>query len=341
MADCNPMPAEAAAMVSISQSPNNYWRLVSALLVPVLTVIMLISFALVVPRILWPRNLMNVALQTSYLAVFATAQTLVIVARGFDLSLGTCVSMVSVIAAVVMVAVAGPNGDAVIAAVIVGVVTAVASGALVGLFNGAVSAGFGVNPFIVTLGTLNICYGIASTISGGRPVFDIPYALSIIFYNGSVLGIPVPILIAAAACLGAHFLLDRTVIGRSLYLIGGNPRAAVVAGIPVRRYLVFAYMFASTLAALGSLMLTARTGSGEPALGGNLLLQSIAAAVIGGVSLRGGIGTVRQAVLGALFITILSNGMNLARIDGYVQEVVLGIFVVAAVFLDALLSRRA
>lgn len=94
--------------------------------------------------------------------------------------------------------------------------------------------------------------------SGGRPVFDIPDTLSVILYNGGLFGVPAPILIAAVACLGAHFLLDRTVIGRSLYLIGGNPRAAEVAGIPVARRLVLACVFVSTLAALRSLMLTAR-----------------------------------------------------------------------------------
>ena len=314
--------------------------MISTLLVPALIVVMLLGFSLYVPRILFPRNLMNLIVQTSYLAVFATAQTLVLVTRGFDLSLGASVSMVSVIAALVMVTVAGGVGEPVVYAVVLGVIAALAAGALVGLFNGAVSAGFAVNPFIITLGSLNICYGIASTISGGRPVFNVPTVFSSVFYDGRVLNIPAPILIAGGACLGAHLLLDRTVLGRSLYLIGGNPRAAAVAGIPVKRRLVFAYVLASTLSALGSLLLTARTGSGEPALGGNLLLQSIAAAVIGGVSLRGGVRTVRHAILGALFITILSNGMNLSRVGGYVQEIALGVCVVIAVFLDVLLSRR-
>ncbi|HZX87015.1 MAG TPA: ABC transporter permease, partial [Reyranella sp.] len=198
----------------------------------------------------------------------------------------------------------------------------------------------GVSPFVATLGSYNIAIGIATTLSGGRPVQGVPDLFSSLLYGGSVFGVPAAIIIAVLIGLALHFTLTRTVYGRSLYIIGTNPRAASVAGLPVKRILVVTYVLCSSLAALGALMMTARTGSGEPNLGGALSLQAIAAAVVGGTSLAGGRGGVGTAVVGALFITILSNGMNLTRIDGYVQMVVLGIIVIAGVVLDRIRLER-
>jgi ribose transport system permease protein len=148
-------------------------------------------------------------------------------------------------------------------------------------------------------------------------------------------------MLAAVVCVLLYFLLDHTVFGRALYLIGNNPHAARLAGLPSQRYLLLAYILGALLAAFGALMLTARTGSGEPNLGGSLMLESIAAAVIGGVSLQGGIGGVIPVILGSLFITMMSNAMNLLRIDGYIQQILLGVVIIAAIFLDRIRSTRA
>jgi ribose transport system permease protein len=129
--------------------------------------------------------------------------------------------------------------------------------------------------------------------------------------------------------------------GRSLYLIGNNPRAAHLAGLPSKRFLAYAYIACALLAAFGALMLTARTGSGEPNLGGSLMLESIAAAVIGGVSLQGGVGGIGAVVLGALFVTMLSNSMDLLEVGGYVQQILLGCVIIVAIFLDRLRATRA
>nr|WP_255699993.1 ABC transporter permease [Jiella avicenniae] len=285
-------------------------------------------------------NLLNIAQQTSYLALFAMAQMVVILTRGFDLSLGPTVSMVSVGAALAMAGMGGGEAGGLVvvtAALAAGLALAVACG----LFNGVVVALLGVSPLVATLGSMNIAIGVATTISDGRPVQGVPSAFSQVFYTGSLLGLPIAIVIALVVGVALAFVLSRTVFGRSLYIIGTNPQAAAVAGIPVKRLLVYAYLLCSALAALGALMMTARTGSGEPNLGGTLSLQSIAAAVVGGTSLAGGRGGVATAVLGALFITILSNGMNLTRIDGYVQMIVLGAIVILGVVLDRLrLSAR-
>lgn len=299
---------------------------------PVILLLMLAGFALVEQRVLSPANLVNILVQASYLTVFASAQTLVILTRGFDLSLGTTVSMASVVAALVMTGWAGHPGIA----IALGGLAALLAGMGIGLINGACVALLRVSPFVVTLGTLNIALGLASTISAGSPVFGLPDAFNRIFAQEDLLGVPAPVIIAGAVVVLTHVLLARTVWGRSVYLLGGNPRAAHVAGLPSRRHLALAYVACSLYGAIGALMLTARTGSGEPGIGGNLTLESIAAAVIGGVALRGGEGGALSAVIGALFITVLSNGMNFVRVDGYVQMIVLGVVVIAGVFIDRL-----
>lgn len=316
-------------------------RWVLGLLLPLLIVVMEAGVWLVEPRILSLRNIVNVLLQSSYLLLFASAQMVVILTRGFDLSLGMSVSLVSVASALVMTGM-DAAGWSMSLVVIAGLALGLGVGLLVGLFNGVCVSWLNINPFVVTLGSLNICYGLATTISGGRPVFNVPDEFSHILYDGRLIpGIPVPILLAAVVALLLYFLLGHTVIGRSLYLIGNNPRAAYLAGLPSRRYLLFAYVLCALLAAFGALMLTARTGSGEPNLGGNLMLESIAAAVIGGVSLQGGVGGIGAALLGTIFVTMLSNAMDLLQVGGYVQQILLGCIIIVAIVLDRVRVSRA
>jgi ribose transport system permease protein len=305
-----------------------------ALSLPLLMAAMELAVFSVEPRVLSPRNIANILNQSSYLLLFASGQMIVILTRGFDLSLGTTVSAVSVASALAMtsLASAGVSDPAVVVA---GLAVGLGFGALVGIFNGVCVSWLGISPFIVTLGSLNICMGLATTMSGGRPVFNVPDAFSGLLYNGVLIpGISIPLTLAILVCLLLYVLLDRTIFGRSLYLIGNNPRAAYLAGLPSRRYLALAYVVCSLLAAFGSLMLTARTGSGEPNLGGSLMLESIAAAVIGGVSLQGGVGGVIPVILGTLFVTMLSNAMDLLEVGGYVQQILLGCVIIGAIFLD-------
>lgn len=307
-------------------------RLARAIL-PAALVALLICFDFVDDHLLSTANLVNILQQTSYLAIFAMAQTVVIVTRGFDLALGPTVSLVSVAVALSISGVLAFDSGSILivcAALLLGLLV----GSLVGMFNGVVIAFLGVSPFVTTLGSLNIATGIATTLSGGRPVQGVPNLFSSLLYSGTIFGVPVAIVIATFTGVVLHLVFNRTVFGRSLYLVGTNTRAAAVAGVPTRRILVCAYVLSSALAALGAMMLTARTGSGEPNLGGSLSLQAIAAAVIGGASLMGGVGGVGTAVTGALFVTVLSNGMNLIQINGYVQMIVLGLIVIAGVALD-------
>ena len=308
---------------------------------PVILVVLYVLFGLVEPAFFSPANALNIVAQSSYLIVLATAQMFVLLTRGFDLSLGVVVSAASVSSALTMVAIA-PAGDGPVAlALIAGILVAVLLGAVAGTINGVCVAYLDVNPFVATLGMQGIAFGIATTISGGFPVFDLPDALIDGLGQGATwFGfLPPPVAVCLVILGLSYFVLNRTVFGRSLYLLGANPRAAEVGGLPWRRNVMLAYVICSSIAAVGAILITARSGTGEPSTGGGLVLVSIAAAVIGGVSLRGGEGRVVHVVFGGLLVTILSVGMNLARIDSFLQEVLLGTVVVAAVFLDRLRLR--
>ena len=238
-------------------------------MLPIALLVLLFGFAVVDRGVLSPANLLNIAQQTSYLALFAMAQTVVILTRGFDLALGPTVSMVSVGTALAMAGATAIGHDT-IAVLLAGLGAGFGLGIACGLFNGVVIAILGVSPFVATLGSYNIAIGVATTLSAGRPVQGVPELFSQIFYGGSVFGVPAAIAITVVIGVVLQLTLARTVFGRSLYIIGTNPRAAAVAGLPVKRILVATYVLCSVLAALGAIMMTARTGSGEPNLGGSL-----------------------------------------------------------------------
>lgn len=323
----------AAASGRATASPSRVLQLLSReLALPMALIGLLSGFALLEPRVVSAANLGNLAVQASYLMIFAAAQVFVLVVRGFDLSLGTLVSLASVSCVMVMAAVSGAVGE--VAGSVAGVVWVIVLGGLWGVLNGVGVAVLRVNPFVATLATTNIALGLATTISGGFPVEGVTPGLRWLLDESNLFGIPAPVVVALGLVALGYWVLHHTVVGRSWYLIGGNARAAHVAGVPVRRYTILAYMACATYVAIGALLLTARTGSGEPNLGGNLTMEAIAAAVIGGASLRGGHGGVAAAVLGALLITVLSNGMNLLQIDGYIQQIALGAVIVVALFVD-------
>ncbi|BBO79910.1 hypothetical protein DSCO28_04760 [Desulfosarcina ovata subsp. sediminis] len=221
-----------------------------------------------------------------------------------------------------------------------GIAAGLLAGSIIGFFNGYCVAILEINPFIVTLGTYNILLAVSSTVTGGFPVTGLPTIFPKLFSEISIIGIPIAVIIAVLIIVTLEYLLLNTVFGRNLYLIGSNPRAAHIAGISYKFNSIVAYILCSFLIAIGAILLTARTGSGEPNLGSQLTLQTIAAAVIGGMSLRGGEGSMMAPVLGALFVTVLSNGMNLTRIDGYMQEISLGVLIISILGFDRFRNRR-
>ena len=306
---------------------------------PIIIALMYLCFGLVEPRFHSVANATNILKQASIVGILATGQMFALLTRGFDLSIGQLTSMISVSSALVMMSILANHPDSIALAILAACAAGLGVGLATGFINGLCVALFRINPFVVTLGMQGICMGFASTLSDGFPVFNLPVEMTNLFSRSSWLGIPAPVAVWILVLVGVYVVLNHTVLGRAIYMLGGNPRAALVAGMSSRLHLISAYVICSFIVAIGALLLTARTGSGEPNLGGGLMLQSIAVAVIGGVSLRGGEGRVIHIVYGALFVTILSIGMNLVRVDGYIQQIALGIVVVAGVYLDILRTR--
>lgn len=299
----------------------------------------LIVFALVSTQFLSVQNLTNVARQSVYLVLVSLGQMLVLISGGFDLAVGTAIAVTSVVSAMAMVALAAWMPDMVWVAILLGALAGFGSALLIGALNGLGVAQFGVSPFIMTLGVQSVGAGIALFLTGGVPVSGLPFEFGNFFGFGRIFGVPVPVLFALAAIAIIWLLMNRTRFGAHLYAVGGNLKAANLSGVHTRRTLFLAYVACALLASIAGVLMTARVESGETNLGGTIALESIAACVIAGVSLRGGIGRVENVVLGAFFITLLQNGMNMAQIGSYLQMILLGSLLILAVIFDQVRYR--
>ncbi|MGJ7615236.1 MULTISPECIES: ABC transporter permease [unclassified Variovorax] len=306
---------------------------------PFMLLIAFVVFSTLSDQFLTVQNLVNLLRQSVYLILVSMGQMLALVTGGFDLSVGTVMAITSVVSALAMQALGAALPDATWVVVIAGCACGLLAGLTVGLVNGIGVAFIGVSPFIVTLGVQSIGFGFALYLTGGVPVSGMPGAFSELFGFGTLLGIPIPILVTAVCVAGMGVLMARMPTGTHLLAVGGNAKAAALSGIDTRRVLLMAYLLCAGLAAVSGLLLTARVETGEANLGGTVALESIAACVIAGVSLRGGIGRVPNVVMGAIFIGLVQNGMNLASVGSYLQMVVLGVLLIVAVVADQLRHR--
>ena len=296
---------------------------------PVLTIALIVTFALINPRFLTIFNLKIVARQCTYLAIISMGQMVVLLVGGFDLSVGSICAFTSIICTNIMLLFADPATS-----MIIGILSGILAAALVGFANGITISVFGVSPFIVTLAMMGIINGLTLIISDGSPIYGFPPSFSEILGYGMVLGIPFPVIITLSIAVMMFLLINWTHFGRFFWAIGGNVSAALLSGISIRRYLLYAYTICGILAGITGVLLTARVASGEPHLGAGLMMESLVAAVIGGVTVGGGAGNVPGTLLGVIFIGILANGMNLANIGSYVQIMVLGCFLILAIIVD-------
>ncbi|MDO9250877.1 ABC transporter permease [Hydrogenophaga sp.] len=306
---------------------------------PFMMVIAFAVFSSLSDQFLTVQNLVNLLRQSVYLILVSLGQMLALVTGGFDLSVGTVMAITSVVSALAMQSLGLALPDAAWLVIVAGCACGVLAGLTIGLVNGIGVAVFGVSPFIMTLGVQSIGFGIALFLTGGVPVSGLPGEFSDLFGFGSFLGVPIPILVTALCVLGMGVLMSRLAIGTHLLAVGGNARAAALSGIDTRRTLLVAYLLCAGLAAVSGLLLTARVDTGEANLGGSVALESIAACVIAGVSLRGGMGRVPNVVMGAIFIGLVQNGMNLASVGSYLQMVVLGVLLIVAVVADQVRHR--
>jgi len=333
------VPAVAAPFRTVGERLGHFaLRLFLRLgVLPFLMVGGIVVFALLSDQFLTVQNLLNLLRQSVYLVLVAMGQMLALVTGGFDLSVGTIIALTSVTSALTM-SLFGPDVQPLVA-MTTGCLAGIGSALLVGLVNGAGIAYIGVSPFIMTLGVQSIGFGLALFLTGGVPIRGLPAAFSDTFGFGTLFGAPIPVLIASGVAIILFVVMSRTAGGNYLLAVGGNAKAAALSGIDTRRTLLRAYLGCALLASIAGLLLTARVETGEANLGGTIALESIAACVIAGVSLRGGIGRVENVVLGAIFIGLLQNGMNLANVGSYMQMVVLGTLLIVAVVADSLRHR--
>lgn len=273
-------------------------------------------------------NLTNVARQVSINAIIAVGMTCAILTGGIDLSVGPVMALSGSIAAGLMLG-GLPMPLAMIAALLIGT--------LFGLANGACIAYLRMPPIIVTLASMGIARGLALLYTGGYPISGLPEAFSF-FGRGTVLGIQVPILIMAGVYVLAWLMLNHLPFGRYVYAIGGNEEAARLSGIRVSRYKVLVYVVSGLTAALAGLVLTSRLMSGQPNAGEGFELDAIAAVVLGGAAISGGRGAIIGTLVGAMMLGVLNNGLNLMSVSPYIQNVVKGGIILAAIYLSS--SRR-
>lgn len=290
----------------------------------------LITFSFASDNFLTTQNILGVARHSSDLILVAMAQMVVMLTAGLDFSVGVILAMTSVVASMTMVALWSGYGSG-WEAIFIGCLAGLLVGAFIGLVNGLGVAFLRVPPFIMTLGMSSIIFGLALTITGGIPIYGMPESFTNIFGYGTFLGISLTIWITLFFIILVYIFINMTKMGRYFYAIGGNIRAAELSGINVRIYIVSAYVFSAVITSFAALLITARLETGEPNIGASYPLLSIAACAIGGVSLLGGVGRVQNVVLGAFFIILIQNGMNLMRVGSYLQMVVIGVLLVVAI----------
>jgi ribose transport system permease protein len=278
------------------------------------------------PNFLLGSNLITIGTAVTISGLLAVVQTVVMIMGGIDLTVGSVAGLASVISAMVFTA----TNSA------LGILTAIIVGALCGLVNAVIIVIGRVPPMIATLAGLTAFKGVAQLVSDGRaqgytgadPIFR---ALA----RGSLLGIPTLIWVLIVAAVVLHVLLQFTKVGRNIYAVGGNDRAARLSGIDINRYIVGVFVMSGVVAALAGILITARTGSGQPVSGSEgLEFQSITAAALGGVALRGGKGTIGGTILAVVLLGVLLNGMTLLGVNPFWQNLAQGLLLVIAVIVQ-------
>jgi len=277
------------------------------------------------PVFLTVTNIRNVIVQASINAVISFGMTFVIISGGIDLSVGSIVALSGVIAASFLNA----NPSLLYLSLLICIVI----GALCGLFNGIIITKGNVPPFIATLGMMSIARGLALFYSGGKAIsgFDSRF---LVLGTGSLLGIPSLIIVMILVVTILYIILNYTCLGRYTYAIGGSEEATKLSGINVNKYKIIIYVISGITSSIAAIMLTARLNSAQPIAGYGYELDAIAATVIGGTSLSGGQGKIQGTMVGALIMSMLRNGLNLLNVSSYIQQFIIGLVIIVAVFID-------
>jgi ribose/xylose/arabinose/galactoside ABC-type transport system permease subunit len=299
--------------------------------IAVVLVLLIVFLSWQSPYFLTASNLVVISRQIALALLIAIGMTFVILAGQIDLSVGSVVALVSVLTGMFMVNFGLPIWLSIVLGLLVGVV--------VGAINGTIFANSRIPSFVVTLGMLAVARGLALGITTGSTVSGMPAAF-LVLGQGMWLGVPIPVWIAVVVALVAHLVLTRTVFGRHIYFLCSDEDAAVLSGIRVRRVKIAIFTIASTLAALESVIETARLSVGQPSAGNGYELVAIGAVVIGGANMLGGEGSILGTVMGAILLALIQNGLILLGISAYWQQVFSGAIIIIAVGLNMWRRQR-
>jgi len=291
--------------------------------------LLVVVFGAIAPGFLSPANISNVLVQSTILMMLALPMTLIIMTEGLDLSMGAVLTLTSLFVAIVSLA----TGS-----MLIGVAAAVVAGLAFGILNGWLVSVVGIPPFVATLGTLGMAQGLSLIVSDGQSVVGIPHSVRDI-YSGTLLGIPVPIVMAIVTYLAFHVLLYHTRFGTYIFALGGNREALKYAGLSPTRLLIVVYAIGGAMAGFAGLLMTARMNSGHPTAGLGLEFDAIAAVAVGGTSFERGNGWLPGTALGVIAVGVLRNGLNLMALPSSIQVASVGVLVILALFFDGLRSR--
>lgn len=312
-------PLVTAIMPALGKLPGSVWVLL----------LLTLAFATSGQGFLSVANLLNVGTQSTILLLIALPMTLIIMTEGLDLSMGAVLTLCGVALAMVMVA----TGSLLLA-----LGAALGVGLLFGVLNGALVAGLGIPPFVATLGTLGVAQGLSLVVTDGQSVVGIGDTIPL-FYSGELLGIPVPLWIAAG-CYGLfHWLLYRTRFGAYVFALGGNREALKFAGVRIHRWLVTVYALGGVMAGIAALLLTARMNAGHPTAAMGLEFDAIAAVAVGGTTFDRGNGWLPGTVLGVLAVGVLRNGLNLVGVQSSVQVAAIGVLVLVVLLIESIKGK--
>ena len=289
-------------------------------------VILCVVFSSLTSVFLTERNLVNILQQSSINACIAIGMTLVIISGGIDLSVGPVAALSAVLAGALLV-----NGYPIPLAIL----AALSVGAMCGAVNGSLIAFAGLQPFIVTLGTLSLFRAMALIYTGGNVVLGLPQGFRQLF-SSEIWIFPVPVVVVAVLGVIAAVVLAKTPLGEYILAVGGNEEAARISGVPIARTKITTYMISSVIASLAAVILMARLGASDPTLGNLWELEAIAASAIGGASLMGGKGSIAGTILGAIVLGAMRNGLTLLNVQAFYQLLATGIIIILAMLVDRL-----
>ena len=295
-------------------------------------ILLILIFSLLSPYFLTRINFINIFRQSAPLAMVAVGITIVVISGGIDLSVASNISLCNVLLAMLLVKFEVPLP--------ISLILVFALGILLGLFNGFLVTIVKIPPIIATLATAITFGGIAFTITQGYSI-NLPVDSAIKYLgSGQILLIPVSIILVLIVYFITQYILKNTGFGRIVYGLGGNSEAVYLSGISVRKYTLIIYMVCGFFAALAGMLLTARVANGHPNGGGGMEMDAIAAAVLGGTSIFGGMGNVWGTLIGVLTMTIILNGLNLLNINPYIQVIVKGLILASAVGISSFRTAK-